>query len=356
MGTSGNLEAVYSPDDDQTISQQRQQLQQLQLHQEQLHLQHNQYHAQHQHQHQHEEQPQQIQQQKEEAMRSSQLLPQQTQHFADTNVNANINQDQYAKQVNDRIAEYRSHMPSSGITLFTHRSAPNGYKVAVVLSELGIKYHVFHIDLEHHEERSPSYVELNPNARLPSIIDHDNDNFALWESGAIIEYLCKRPQTKTQNPDKVTQLLGGDDFREQAQVSAWLYFQASGHAPIIGHALQFRYLEASAPSQAMYVVADRFMAEAKRVAAVLEVYLAEKREQLFQDMSDDEDEDFLHNPIWLVGNEITLADLAFIPWNQVMVKLGIEIEKDYPEVHKWTRRIMSRPKVLEALGTKIVAQ
>lgn len=353
MGTSGNLEAIHTPDDDQAISQQRQQLQQLQLHQEQLHIQNQHFNAQ---QHQ---QPTQSNHQEVDSMGSSQLLPQQTQHFAGPNININDNAQQdhhYVKQVSDRIAEYRLHMPTSGITLFTHRSAPNGYKVAVVLSELGIKYHVFHIDLEHHEERLPSYVELNPNARLPSIIDHDNDNFALWESGAIIEYLCKRPQTRAQNPAKVTQLLGGDDFRAQAQVSAWLYFQASGHAPIIGHALQFRYLEASAPSQAMYIVADRFMAEAKRVAAVLEVYLAEKREQLFQDMSDDEDESFLHNPIWLVGNEITLADLAFIPWNQVMVKLGIEIEKDYPEVHKWTRRIMSRPKVLEALGTKIVTQ
>lgn len=253
----------------------------------------------------------------------------------------------------DRIAEYKSRMPNTGITLFTHRSAPNGYKVAIVMSELGIEYHVFHIDLEHHEERLPSYVELNPNARLPSIIDHDNDNFTLWESGAIIEYLCKRPQTLAKNPELARQLLGGDDFRQQARVSAWLYFQASGHAPIIGHALQFRYVEANAPSAAMYIVADRFMAEAKRVAAVIEVYLAEKREQITEEMSDDED-DYLQHPVWLVGDSITLADMAFIPWNQVMIKLGINLELDYPEVHKWTRRIMTRPKVLEALGTKIV--
>lgn len=256
----------------------------------------------------------------------------------------------------DRIAAYRKNLPKSGITLFSHRSAPNGFKVAVVLCELGIEYQTYNMDLQHHEERSPSYVELNPNARIPSIIDHDNGDFPLWESGAILEYLCKRPQTLAKNPQKAKQLLGGDNLQQQAQVSAWLYFQASGHAPIIGHALQFRSMEAHVHSKGMGIIADRFVAEARRVAGVLEVALSEQREN-FNDQQEVESEmsdaDCLARPVWLVGDNITLADLAFIPWNQVFTTLGINLEKDYPEVWQWTQNIMSRPEVLMALGAKI---
>lgn len=250
----------------------------------------------------------------------------------------------------DRIAQYRQIYPKEGITLFSHRSAPNGFKVAAVLSELGIKYHTFNIDLHKHEERLPSYVELNPNARIPTIVDHDNDDFTLWESGAIIEYLCRRPQTIAQSPQMAMQLLGGGSIQLQAQVNAWVHFQASGHAPIIGHALQFRFMEAGFPNPGMAIVADRFIAEAKRVAGVIEVYLAEKREQLTEDMADDIAS--LQRPIWLAGDNVTLADLSFVPWNQVLAKLGINLSEDYPEVHKWTQNLMSRPKVLTALGVK----
>lgn len=250
----------------------------------------------------------------------------------------------------DRIAEYRKKYPKDGITLFSHRSAPNGFKVAAVLSELGIKYHTFNIDLHKHEERLPSYVELNPNARIPTIVDHDNNDFTLWESGAIIEYLCRRPQTIAQSPQMAAQLLGGDSIQLQAQVNAWVHFQASGHAPIIGHALQFRYVEANVPSTGMAIVADRFNAEAKRVAGVIEVYLAEKREQLTEDITDETE--FLQRPVWLAGENVTLADLSFVPWNQVLVKLGINLSEDYPEVHKWTQNLMSRPNVMAALGAK----
>ena len=253
------------------------------------------------------------------------------------------------KPGHDRVAEYMKSLPKSGITLFSHRSAPNGFKVAVVLSELGLDYHTFNVDLARHEERLPGYVELNPNARIPAIIDHDNNNFTLWESGAIIEYICKRPQTLERSPSLAKQLIGGDSLQVQAQINAWVYFQASGHAPIIGHALQFRYIEGTSPAPGISLVAERFLAEAKRVAGVLEVYLAEKREQLTQDMDDDDDE-FLTRPVWLVGDSITLADLAFIPWNHILTQLGIDLMGDFPEVFDWTQRIVSRPKVKEALS------
>lgn len=249
----------------------------------------------------------------------------------------------------DRIALFRENMPTKGVTLFSHRSAPNGFKVAVVLCELGIEYQTFNMDLQNHEERLPSYVDLNPNARIPSIIDHDNDHFALWESGAILEYLCRRPQTQEKCPQLAKQLLGGDNLQRQAEVSAWMYFQASGHAPIIGHALQFRTVQGNA---GMTITANRFVAEARRVVGVLEMCLAEKREALMADDDSVADEsEYLDTPVWLVGDEMTLADLSFVPWNQVFQKIDISLKDDFPEVYKWNLQLMSRPCVISALGT-----
>lgn len=250
----------------------------------------------------------------------------------------------------DRIAAFRENLPTSGITLFSHRSAPNGFKVAVVLSELGIEYQTFNMNLQAHEERLPSYVEINPNARIPSIIDHDNGNFSLWESGAILEYLCKRPQTIAKCPEYARQLLGGDSLQRQAEVSAWIYFQASGHAPIIGHALQFRTVQGNTANSGMTVVANRFISEARRVVGVLEMCLAEKREMLMPDDQIPNEHEYLDTPVWLVGDTITLADLSFVPWNQVFQKIDISLKDDYPEVYKWNMQLMSRPRVISALG------
>lgn len=247
----------------------------------------------------------------------------------------------------DPVGRYLQNGPHTGITLFSHRSAPNGYKVAVVLSELGIPYHTFFLDMNKNEHRSPSYVQLNPNGRIPSIVDHDNDDFALWESGSIILYLCQRQGPRCS--------IWSDLLEEQAQIYSWLFFQASGPAPMIGQALHFRYFHAEAVESAI----GRYTAEVRRLYGVVEMRLAEKREQLIIDMDENtfilgttplSESKYFDEPVWLVGSRITIADLSFVTWNSVVQRIGINLVQDFPEVYKWTRHMMRRPAVARALS------
>ncbi|CAN6673476.1 transcriptional regulator Ure2p [Trichomonascus vanleenenianus] len=259
------------------------------------------------------------------------------------------NLSQYNNTTTDRIAEYRRNPPSDGITLFSHRSAPNGFKVAVVLSELGIKFKTFFLDFKKSEQRSPYYVSLNPNARIPSIIDHDNNDVSVWESGAILVYLCQRAGPNCP--------LFSDDYVEQSQIMSWVFFQASGHAPMVGQALHFRYFHPEMIPSAV----ERYVGEVRRIYSVVEMRLAEKREQLIMEMEDDEEafimgttplseSKYFEEPVWLVGNRITIADLSFVTWNHVVDRIGISLKNEFPEVYKWTKFMMERRAVIRALS------
>jgi glutathione S-transferase len=247
----------------------------------------------------------------------------------------------------DRIEEYIKNPPADGISLFSHRSAPNGFKVAVVLCELGIKFKTFYLDLKKNEQRSPYYVSINPNARIPAIIDHDNGDHSVWESGAILIYLCQRA-----GPDCP---LWSEDYAEQSMITSWLFFQASGHAPMVGQALHFRYFH---PENIQSAV-ERYTSEVRRIYSVVEMRLAEKREQLIMEMDDDSfvmgtsalsESKYFDEPVWLVGNRITVADLSFVTWNHVVDRIGINLRKEFPEVYKWTKAMMERPAVIRALA------
>lgn len=247
----------------------------------------------------------------------------------------------------DRIAEYRKNPPSSGISLFSHRSAPNGFKVAVVLCELGIKFKTFYLDFKRNEQRSPYYVAINPNARIPAIIDHDNGDHSIWESGAILIYLCQKA-----GPDCP---LWSEDYVEQSQITSWLFFQASGHAPMVGQALHFQYFHPEMINSAI----ERYISEVRRIYSVVEMRLAEKREQLIMEMDDESfslgtsalsESKYFDEPVWLVGNRITIADLSFVTWNHVVDRIGINLKNEFPEVYKWTKAMMERPAVVRALS------
>lgn len=248
----------------------------------------------------------------------------------------------------DRIGHYRQNMPDSGITLFSHRSAPNGFKIAIILTELGFKFHTVYLDLQRQENKSPYYVELNPNARLPAIIDHDNKDVSVWESGAIVLYLCRLAGPQCS--------LYSDDLAEQAQIDSWIFFQATGLAPMIGQALHFRYFHSETIDSAV----ARYVAEVRRLYSVVEMRLAEKREQLIIEMDDNDtfilgttplsESKFFDEPVWLVGDHCTVADLSFVTWNHVVERIGVNLQDDFPEVYKWTRHMMRRPGVVRALS------
>ncbi|CAN3369659.1 transcriptional regulator Ure2p [Diutina catenulata] len=251
-----------------------------------------------------------------------------------------------------RISQFFQNQPTEGYTLFSHRSAPNGFKVAIILSELGLQFNTIFLDFNHGEQRAPEFVTINPNARVPALIDHYNDNVAIWESGAIILYLVQRYLR-----DNGECPLWSNDLVEQTQISSWLFFQTSGHAPMIGQALHFRcFHSCSVPS-----AVERYTDEVRRVYGVIEMALAERREALIMDLDVENaaaysagttplsQSRYFDYPVWLVGDSATVADLSFVPWNNVVDRIGISLKTEFPEVYKWTKHMMRRPAVVRAL-------
>lgn len=253
---------------------------------------------------------------------------------------------------NSRIRKFFQNQPMEGYTLFSHRSAPNGFKVAIVLSELGLPYNTFFLDFKIGEHRAPEFISVNPNARVPALIDHNMDNLSIWESGAILLHLVNKYYKETGEP-----LLWSDNLADQSQISAWLFFQTSGHAPMIGQALHFRYFH----SQKIASAVERYTDEVRRVYGVVEMALAERREALIMELDTENaaaysagttplsNSRFFDYPVWLVGDRISVADLAFVPWNNVVDRIGINIKVEFPEVYKWTKQMMRRPAVIKAL-------
>ncbi|MGD8341345.1 MAG: glutathione S-transferase N-terminal domain-containing protein [Gammaproteobacteria bacterium] len=145
------------------------------------------------------------------------------------------------------------------ITLYTS-ATPNGWKASMTLEELGLDYDVHHIHLDKQEQKEPWYLELNPNGRIPTIVDHDNDEFTVFESGAIMIYLAEK-----------TGRLMPADAKGRSTVIQWLMFQMGGIGPMMGQANVFyRY----APERIPYAI-ERYQRECRRLFEVLDTRLAD---------------------------------------------------------------------------------
>ncbi|KAI0648014.1 glutathione S-transferase [Trametes meyenii] len=206
--------------------------------------------------------------------------------------------------------------PEHHFTLYTTVMGPNGWKVAIVLEELGLNYKSLYLDFSKNEQRSPEHLRYNPNGRIPTLIDHKNNDFAIWESNAIILYLVEKYDTEHK--------FSVENFEERAQLLQWLFFQASGQGPYFGQAAHFlRYHPERIPS-----ATERYQKEVLRVLGVLDSVLS-KRE-------------------WLVGDKLTVADMSFITWNVSATTLllkdypGFDLEKDFPSVYKWHTKLLKR--------------
>ncbi|KAI0702242.1 thioredoxin-like protein [Earliella scabrosa] len=191
-------------------------------------------------------------------------------------------------------------------TLFTHFGGPNGWKVAFVLEELGLTYESVYLDFGKGEQKAPEHTKYNPNGRIPTLIDHANGDFAVWESNAIMLYLVDKY-------DKEKKLaLTGDKEEEKYQLLQWLFFQASGQGPYFGQAVWFmKYHSEQLPS-----AITRYQNEIQRVFSVLDTVLAKAPGG------------------YLVGGKCTVADLSFVTWNNNAVTFSIkdvvDVEKTYP--------------------------
>ena len=145
------------------------------------------------------------------------------------------------------------------IELYT-APTPNGHKASCTLEELGLDYTVHLVDISDGDQHSEEYRALNPNGRIPTIVDTDNDNFALFESGAIMIYLA----------EKTGRLMPTDD-KGRSKVIQWLMFQMGGIGPMMGQAnVFFRYFP-----ETIQPAIDRYQHECRRLFEVLDARLGE---------------------------------------------------------------------------------
>ncbi|KAI0656170.1 glutathione S-transferase C-terminal-like protein [Cubamyces menziesii] len=211
-------------------------------------------------------------------------------------------------------------------TLYTHIGGPNGWKVAFVLEELGLTYESIYLDFAKLEQKSPEHTKLNPNGRIPTLIDHQNNDFVIWESNAILLYLIDKYDKENK--------LGVSDGNDKYTLLQWLFFQASGQGPYFGQVFWFkRFHPEHLPS-----VIERYQKETQRVYSVLESVLSKQE--------------------WLVGGKLTIADIAFITWNRAAFSVSlkdlpdVDVEKDYPSVWKWHKKLEERPAVAKVLAVQ----
>jgi len=155
------------------------------------------------------------------------------------------------------------------IELYTSPT-PNGYKTSVALEELEIPYNVHFVNLMSGDQKKPEFLKLNPNGRIPVIVDTDNDNFAIMESGAQLIYLA----------EKAGKLLPTEE-KARSKVIQWLMFQMGGIGPMMGQAnVFFRYW----PGDPIQPAIDRYQNEGRRLFEVLETRL-KNNEYLADDFS-----------------------------------------------------------------------
>ncbi|MBL4825225.1 MAG: glutathione S-transferase N-terminal domain-containing protein [SAR324 cluster bacterium] len=191
------------------------------------------------------------------------------------------------------------------IDLYTS-ATPNGFKVSILLEELKLPYHVIAIDLEKKDQKKPEYLKLNPNGRIPTIVDRDNGDFSVFESGAILIYLA----------EKSGQFLPADP-KGRSIVLQWLMFQMGGIGPMQGQAHVFyRY----APEKIQYAI-ERYQNETFRLYTVLDTQLKENE--------------------FLTG-KLSIADIATWPWVRSYLWAGLEIE-ELPNLRRWLDVLAERP-------------
>jgi GST-like protein len=168
-------------------------------------------------------------------------------------------------------------------------TTPNGVKASIMLEETGLPYEAHYVSFETNDQTSPEFLSLNPNNKIPAMIDPDGPGgkpLPLWESGAMLIYLA----------DKTGQLMPADPARRYETIQ-WLMFQMGGIGPFFGQVGFFvkfagKDIEDKRPR-------DRYVNESKRLLGVLDRHLEGKP--------------------WIMGDEYTIADIASFPWIRNLV-------------------------------------
>ena len=193
------------------------------------------------------------------------------------------------------------------IELFT-AATPNGHKISIALEELGLPYEMRVLDLGKQDQKQPAFLAINPNGRIPAIIDHEADVVAGFESGAILIYLAEK-----------TGRLMPVDAKGRSRVLQWLMFQMGGIGPMMGQAnVFFRYL----PEKIQPAI-DRYQGECARLFRVLNGQLGSHE--------------------YLAG-DYSIADIANWAWVRTHRWSGVPVDP-FPDLQRWLAQIRARPAV-----------
>jgi glutathione S-transferase len=201
------------------------------------------------------------------------------------------------------------------ITFYT-AATPNGRKVSIMLEECALDYNVHTLALGEGEQKQAWYLQINPNGRIPAIVDHDNEDFTVFESGAILIYLAEKTGHFLPPNTSVSQ-------KARSQVIQWLMFQMGGLGPMMGQAnVFFRYAE----EKITYAI-ERYQKETRRLLEVLDTRLADNE--------------------YLAG-DYSIADIANFAWARTVNWSGVEI-RDLEHLSCWIEAIQARPAVKRGL-------
>ena len=189
---------------------------------------------------------------------------------------------------------------------------PNGWKVTILLEELGAPYTMIPVNIGAGEQFKPDFLKISPNNRMPAIVDHEpmggGAPISVFESGAILQYLAeKHGRFWPQQP------------RQKYEVSQWLFWQMGGLGPMAGQAHHFRQY---APEQIQYGI-DRYTNEVNRLYGVMNKRL--------------QDREFL-------AGDYSIADMAAWPWVVPYERQGQDLN-DFPNLRRWFEAIKARPAV-----------
>lgn len=193
------------------------------------------------------------------------------------------------------------------ITLYT-AATPNGWKASITLEELGLAYDVTPINMQKMEQKEPWFLKINPNGRIPAIVDHEAGDFPVFESGAIMIYLAEKAGA-----------LMPSDAKGRSRVIQWVMFQMGGVGPMQGQANVFyRYFPEKIPA-----VIERYQNETRRLYGVMDARLAQSE---------------------YLADDFSIADIAVYPWVAQHDWSGVALEP-FPNLARWFAQLSARPAV-----------
>ena len=193
---------------------------------------------------------------------------------------------------------------------------PNGWKITIMLEELGVPYRVKYVNIGKGDQFAPDFLKISPNNRMPAIVDPQGpggEPISVFESGAILQYLGRKHGRFYPS-----------DERARVAVDEWLFWQVGGLGPMAGQAHHFRQY---APEQIQYGI-DRYTNEVNRLYGVMNKRL--------------DGRDFL-------AGDYSIADMACIGWVIPHERQGQDLN-DFPNLKRWFETMMARPAVERAVA------